>query len=108
MITPEFISRDLFMSNDAPRLKRLSKEQWQRLIEEQQNSSMTQSEFCLSKELSLATFYNWKRKLNASEKTATETSPQWIEAPTTSQHSRQHAWDIELELPGNVILRMRQ
>ena len=57
MITPEFISRDLFMSNDAPRLKRLSKEQWQRLIEEQQNSSMTQSEFCLSKELSLATFY---------------------------------------------------
>ena len=106
MITPEFISRDLFMSNDAPRLKRLSKEQWQRLIEEQQNSSMTQSDFCLSKGLNLAIFYNWKRKLSASENTTTETRPQWIELPTASQHSRQQAWDIELELPGNVILRM--
>ena len=96
------------MSNDTPRLKRLGKEQWHRLIEEQQNSSMTQSDFCLSKGLSLATFYNWKRKLNASENTTTETSPQWIELPTASRHSQQHAWDIELELPGNVILRMRQ
>lgn len=88
--------------------KRLSKEQWQNLISEQHSSSMSQSEFCRTKELCLATFYNWKRKLSATAKNTTETSPQWVELPVVSQPASQQTWHIELELPGNVILRMRQ
>ncbi|MGI9278346.1 MAG: IS66 family insertion sequence element accessory protein TnpA [Endozoicomonas sp.] len=83
--------------------KRLGKKQWQALIYEQQNSSVSQSEFCRSKGLCLATFYNWKRKLNPTENSITEASSQWIELPAPQQ-----TWDIELELPGNIILRMRQ
>lgn len=96
------------MTQTASYAKRLSKQQWQAIITEQQKSGMTQSDFCRSKGLGLATFYNWKRKLNSVENTATETSPQWVELPVVNQPSPQQAWDIELELPGNVILRMRQ
>ena len=96
------------MSNQIEPNKRLGKEQWQALISEQQNSSMNQSEFCRSKGLCLATFYNWKRKLSDAPKPVNSKSPEFIELPVTSQPYHQQAWDIELELPGNVILRMRQ
>ncbi|WP_081870072.1 IS66 family insertion sequence element accessory protein TnpA [Endozoicomonas numazuensis] len=89
-------------------VKRLTKEQWQKLISEQQSSNMSQTEFCRSKGLCLATFYNWKRKLNAPEKSTSETNPQWVELTAISQPLPTQTWDIELELPGNVILRMRQ
>ena len=88
--------------------KRLSKEQWQALITEQQNSAMTQSAFCRSKALCLATFYNWKRKLHSAESSAIDAAPQWVELPVIDPSAPQQTWDIELELPGNVILRMRQ
>ena len=88
--------------------KRLTKEQWQNLISEQQSSTMNQSEFCRSKGLCLATFYNWKRKLSPAEKAVTEAPPQWLELPVADQLPPRQTWDIELELPGNVILRMRQ
>ena len=88
--------------------KRLSKNQWQALITEQQNSSATQAEFCRSKGLCLATFYNWKKKLGNNDKPADRKAPEFIELPVTSEPLSRQAWDIELELPGNVILRMRQ
>ena len=88
--------------------KRLSKEQWQALILEQQNSAMTRTKFCRAKGLCLATFYNWKRKLNPPEQAASNANPQWVELPVVDQPATQQTWDIELELPGNIILRMRQ
>lgn len=96
------------MNNSSPRTKRLSKEQWQSLVEEQQSSAMTQSNFCLTKGLSLATFSNWKRKLRRSDHPDADSQPEWVELPITSKPSPPKNWDIELELPGNVILRMRQ
>jgi len=88
--------------------KRLSKEQWQALISEQQNSTMNQSEFCRTKGLCLATFYNWRRKINNTGKSIVEPNPQWVELPAASQPTSPQTWDIELELPGNITLRMRQ
>ncbi|TMO72342.1 hypothetical protein CWC16_19825 [Pseudoalteromonas sp. S3776] len=94
------------MTQTSSSPKRLSKEQWQAQICEQQHGTVNQSEFCRSKGLCLATFNNWKRKLKPTEKAGTENSPHWVELPIVDQPSQ--AWDIELELPGNVILRMRQ
>jgi hypothetical protein len=95
------------MVQTATPSKRLGKDQWQALISEQQNSNMTQSGFCRSRGLCLATFYNWKRKLNPPENTITDVSPQWVELTAVDPAASQQTWDIELELPGNVILRMR-
>ncbi len=96
------------MSNETPPTKRLSKEQWHALILEQQSSLLNQTEFCQSKGFSLATFHNWKRKLfNPKSSTQSET-PQWLDLPVAMKTDTQPKWDIELELPGNVILRMRQ
>ncbi|WOG29929.1 IS66 family insertion sequence element accessory protein TnpA [Endozoicomonas sp. 8E] len=64
--------------------KRLTKEQWQNLISEQRSGSMNQSEFCRFKGLCLATFYNWKSKLNTPE-----TTPQWVELPVAGQPAPQ-------------------
>ena len=96
------------MNQTAATPKRLTKQQWQDLISEQQSSTMNQSEFCRSKGLCPATFYNWKRKLNSNKQNTAETSPQWVELPVVGQPALQQTWDIELQLPGNIILRMRQ
>ena len=88
--------------------KRLSKEQWQALISEQQDGSLTQAEFCRTKGICLATFSNWKRKLSDNHKLINPEQPDFIELPVVSESLTRQTWDIELELPGNVILRMRQ
>ena len=65
--------------------KRLSKEQWQALISEQQDGSLTQAEFCRTKALSLATFSNWKRKLSDKPKSINQDQPDFIELPVVSE-----------------------
>ena len=89
-----------------PYSKRLSKEQWQQFINEQLDSGMTQADYCAANELSIASFSKWKHKLRREQSDGDQT-PQWIELPMQANDS-QPAWDIELELPGNVILRMRR
>ena len=42
---------------------RLSPEQWQHIINEQLESGMSQKDFCQSRNISIATFSSWKRKL---------------------------------------------
>lgn len=94
------------MNTDPKPAKRLTKEQWRTLIREQQQSALNQTEFCKSRGLCLATFHNWKKRLNI---TATPAQPdQWLELPVHTASSGDTPWDIELQLPGNVILRMRQ
>jgi len=43
--------------------KRHSKNEWQRLIEEQAASGLTQEAFCAQAGIAVATFGYWKRKL---------------------------------------------
>ncbi len=96
------------MATETNRPKRLSQSQWQALITEQQNGSATQSEFFRFKGLCLSTFYNWKKKLNNNDKPSEQKAPNFIELPVASEPLPKQAWDIELEFPGNVILRMRR
>ena len=96
------------MATETNRPKRLSQSQWQALITEQQNGSATQSEFFRFKGLCLSTFYNWKQKLNNNDKPSEQKAPNFIELPVASEPLPRQAWDIELELPGNVILWMRR
>lgn len=52
--------------------------------------------------------YNCKKKLNNNDKPAERKAPEFIELPVASEPLPRQARDIEPELPGNVIQRMRQ
>ena len=98
---------------------RLSHEQWQHIIDQQLESGLNQKEFCQTHGISLSTFSNWNRKLKESNSqtvqpqldshSAPHSDKQWIELPVDLPSDVEQArWHMELELPGGVILRMRQ
>ena len=90
--------------------QRRSREEWHSILQEQQQSGLTQSQFCQSRGLSLASFYSWKQKLKPVSPDPIQTSSQesWLELPVQGAKTSDSSWDIELKLPGNIILRMRQ
>lgn len=88
----------------------LSVGQWQKIIDQQQASGMSQRAFCCSHNIGLSTFTHWKRKLESKSVTAPETlteQQEWVEL-SSGQETPSQAWHLELELPGGVTLRMRQ
>ena len=96
------------MSIEPKPAKRRSRDQWRALIQEQQESSLNQAEFCHSRGLCLGTFYNWKKKLGVTAPAQSQ-PVDWLELPVQKNAlCSSSPWDIELQLPGNIILRMRQ
>ena len=91
---------------------RRTPEQWQTIINDQQVSGLPQKAYCHKHGLSLATFCNWKKKLvshHASNNThTTDPVEEWVEVPAPGCETQSGHWDIELELPGGVTLRMQQ
>lgn len=81
---------------------RRSREQWQQLLDEQRRSGLTQRQFCRSKDISVSSFQNWKRKL-----TQTGHDDAWLEVGQIPLGTAS-GWDIELELGNGVMLRLRR
>ena len=91
------------MSDTQSRRIRRSRDEWQRLIDEQADSGQTQSAFCAARGISVASLQNWKRRL-----AATDTAPaQWLELGTLAE-VQTPTWDIELDLGGGICLRLRR
>lgn len=94
--------------------KRRSASEWQSLIGQQQESGISQKAFCELHNICVSTFTLWKRKLAQTavipptQQSAAD--PEWIELPANlaSAVPEPSKWDMELELPGGVILRMRR
>ncbi len=86
--------------------------QWQHIINDQKVSGLTQQAYCRQQGLSLATYCNWKKKLACHESLddISPTAPpvnDWVEVPAPDNEPPSNRWDMELELPGGVTLRMR-
>lgn len=114
------------MNQSQKPFTRLNHEQWQQIINQQLESDMNQKNFCQSQNISLATFANWKRKLKEESEfhsqtikpqldqqsisqSNTQSNNEWVELPVDLPPTIEHSpWHMELELPGGVILRMRQ
>lgn len=84
---------------------RRTRDQWQQLISNQQQSNLSQAAFCARQNISLASFSNWKRKLH-NDSSRTDTIPSWIELPALSSVSTS-GWDMELDLGHGVCLRLK-
>jgi putative transposase len=97
-----------YMSTN-PRLSvRRSREQWQRLINEQQKSNLTQAEFCQQHDLAVSSFCNWKRRLLQDDATRESSEDNaWLSLPEQLFTSSGN-WRIELDLGDGVCLRLTQ
>jgi len=94
-------------SNTRPSVRR-SREQWQRLIDEQHNGELTQREFCQQNNLALSSFYNWKRRLSENiDRTQPAEDSTWLSLPE-QLFSPSGGWKIELDLGGGICLRLNQ
>ena len=87
---------------------RRTSHQWQQLINDWQHSGQTVAEFCQSQHVTPSSFYLWRKRLDT-DVSETTLSP-WIalsSSPGTDVVSG-NDWQLELSLPGGVILRMKQ
>lgn len=83
---------------------RRTQQQWQQLINEHPQSGLTVKDYCMSKNITVSGFYLWRKKLSATPHSVDEPQ-EWLSlTPSVSPESEQ--WQIELALPGGVILRM--
>ena len=75
-----------------------SEAEWRSIMADFERSGMTQREFCEAGGLSLKTFQNWRGRLGASA-----CAGSFVELPPPDG-----GWDVELDLGGGVVLRLRR
>ena len=87
--------------------KRRTREQWQVLVDKQAESELTVSEFCAQHALTVSNFYLWRKKLSDDSQSLTQPD-NWLtfDMPASADKEPGAAWEIELALPGGVVLRM--
>ena len=84
--------------------RRRTRAQWQQLIEGQPASGLSIADYCAQHQLAVSNFYLWRKKLvvvDSDEASVTN----WLSL-TPSQPEGGRDWQIELSLPGGVVLRM--
>lgn len=91
-----------------PRLPSSERESfWRNLITQRQASAMTVAEFCQQAGVSVASYYQWQRKLLAAEEPANPAAqPASPLVPVRIVDDRTEA--LIVELPGNIRLRVPQ
>ncbi|MDP6599605.1 MAG: hypothetical protein QGI86_27695 [Candidatus Poribacteria bacterium] len=85
---------------------RRSREEWQQLVEQFEQSGLNQKEFCDSNDVNYDRLGFWKRRLRKLDSTSNlfvEMTKQ-ITPPVTSNS----AWDVELDLGNGTVLRLRK
>lgn len=89
--------------------KRRTREQWQVLIEKQAESELSVSEFCTQHQLTVSNFYLWRKKLSDDSQSHAQ-QDNWLafDMPASANKEAGSAWEIELVLPGGVVLRMNR
>jgi len=86
-----------------------SADYWQSHLDNWQQGSLTQRQYCQQNNLGLSTFQKWKKKLYPSLVSSKQLSEPFIEIPAHSLEPQPVTqWDIELELGNNITLRLRQ
>ena len=91
-------------TNGSSRYRRRTASEWEELISCFERTGQTRKDFCLSQGVSLSTFDLWRRKLRA--RTAEHSESMFVEVSQVEPNAVL-SWDVELELGGGVILRVR-
>lgn len=86
--------------------------EWEALIARYERSGLPRKRFCAEASVPVSSLDYWRSKLRqearqapATPATATKAKPGFIELPSIAAGRE---WDVELELGGGVVLRLRQ
>lgn len=75
---------------------------WEALIGKLERSGISRKRFCGEASIPMSSFGYWQRKL---QRQRTAEASGFIELPAIASRSD---WDVELELGGGVVLRLRR
>ena len=105
MTTSKLSTKALTKSPTRAKRQYRTASQWQDILNDYDQSQLSQSDFCAQHGISANNLYLWRRKLANGASTAFDPLVE-IQPPPVSQPTGQH-WDVELELGEGRILRVR-
>ncbi len=79
---------------------------WQEVIQEFEQSDLSSTEFCKLKDLSLQTFYQWRRKLRPAPSTPLEPKQTLVPVRIVSEASADRTYAIQVLTTTGVSLRV--
>jgi len=82
--------------------KRRTAKDWSRILQRQQASGLSRTEFCRREAIALSSFDRWRQRVDPE---ATRTS--FVELVPATPTIREKSWSLEIELPNGVELRFR-
>ena len=87
-----------------------SAQQWREIFSEFAQSGQTRERICAERNLKLSTFSRWRKRLrDDSHAVAANTEDSmFVELASQTRKPSGVSWDVELELGGGVVLRLRQ
>lgn len=89
---------------------RRSAAQWREIVQQFVDSGLSATAFCKRNELAYGTFIRWRHELSLHKEALSPDKPSadWLPIDLTDPiDGPERTWEIELELPGGVQLRMR-
>ena len=93
---------------------RRSAQEWRKILARCERGGQSHREFCEKEGLALSTFQWWRRKLGAVRKERENPDTTWFVelsdegADTEEFVPDARVWDVELELGGGMVLRLRR
>ena len=97
------------MSEVRTRHKRRSHKQWREIVRRGAASAQSVEEFCAEESIGTASYYLWRKRLRAEGNGSAECQPaaaHFVELGSLVVPPS--VWDLELELGGEVVLRLRR
>ena len=87
-----------------------SAQQWREIFSEFAQSGQTRERFCAERNLKLSTFSRWRKRLRDDSHAVAANTEDSMFVELASQTTKPSGvpWDVELELGGGVVLRLRQ
>lgn len=93
-------------ANKARKIFR-SADQWRAIMSRYAASGLTQEQFCAREGLAISTFCSWRSRVALNGGAADSASVLDNDFVEVTPPLAQRVFDIELALPGGVVLRMR-
>ena len=96
-----------------PRIRR-SAQEWRKILARCERGGQSQREFCEREGLALSTLQWWRRKLSTMGRERDHHDGAWFVELADESAGREEVesspvgWDVELELGGGMVLRVRR
>jgi hypothetical protein len=91
----------------SPTRSHRSRAQWQRLLDAQATSGLSQQAYCAQHHIAYSSFCRWKRELASVERNVRPTGSSPFVELTVPAAAAESRWEVELEFGNGVFLRLR-